>query len=96
MIPLVINDKGFFVANASVKVREVFKQAQAPLTLHEISKAVPDLKPSEISMALCYFMRQRYLSREQIANTSAGRKKVWLYHFHTTKLEKPNASTQEG
>mgnify|MGYP003342501884 FL=1 len=96
MIPLVTNDKGFFVANASSKVKEVFKSTQRPMTLNDIQKAVPDLKASEISMALCYFMRQRYLSREQIANTSMGRKKIWLYHFHTTKLEKPNASTQEG
>ena len=96
MIPLVINDKGFFVANASSKVKEVFKSTQRPMTLNEIQKAIPDLKASEISMALCYFMRQRYLTREHVANTSTGRKKVWLYHFHNQRLEKPNASTQEG
>jgi len=50
---------------------------------------LPELKASQISMALCYFMRQRYMTREQIKNEqSRGRKNVWLYHYHAEKLPK--------
>jgi hypothetical protein len=79
--------------NASIKVKEVFKAAQCALTLKDIKTALPELKASEISMALCYFRKGRYLSREPIDNENKlGRKKVWLYHFHTTRLENPNGT----
>jgi len=79
--------------NATVQVKEVFKAAQCPLTLTNIKTALPELKASEISMALCYFRKGKYLSRESIENKNLlGRKKVWLYHFHPTKLESPNES----
>jgi hypothetical protein len=80
--------------NAAIQVKEIFKTAQCPLTLNDIKIALPQLKSSEISMALCYFRKGKYLSREQIDNANkVGRKKVWLYHFSTTKLEdKPNAN----
>ena len=79
--------------NATVQVKEVFKAAQCALTLSDIKTALPDLKASEISMALCYFRRGQYLSREQIENQNKlGRKKVWLYHFHPTRLETKNES----
>lgn len=75
------------MANAVRKVRDVFRAAQCPLTLVEINEAMPDLKPSQISMALCYFRRQRYVSREQVKNENAkGRRNVWLYTFHEKKL----------
>ena len=78
------------MANAASKIRDVFKSAQSPLTLTDIRHALPELKSSQISMALCYFMRQRYMSREQIKNEqSRGRKTVWLYTFYTQKLPKP-------
>lgn len=85
------------MANATVKVKEVFKAAQCPLTLVDIKTALPELKASEISMSLCYFMKGRYLSREQIANpNTVGRKKVWLYHFHPTRLEVTNADKPQA
>ncbi len=75
------------MANAVRKVRDVFRAARCPLTLVEINEAMPDLKPSQISMALCYFRRQRYVSREQIKNENTkGRKNVWMYTFHETRL----------
>jgi hypothetical protein len=78
------------MANAAVRVRDVFKAAQQSLTLADINNALPDLKPSQVSMALCYFRRQRYLTREQIqSDKSKGRKQVWLYTFHDVKLPKP-------
>jgi hypothetical protein len=75
------------MSNAATKVREVFELTKRPMTLTDLRNARPDLKPSQISMALCYFMRQRYMTREQIANEqSVGRKKVWLYTFYQIKL----------
>lgn len=77
------------MANAAVRVRNVFKTEQKPLTLADINNALPDLKPSQVSMALCYFRRQRYMTREQIkSDKSKGRKQVWLYTFHDVKLPK--------
>jgi uncharacterized protein (DUF433 family) len=78
------------MSNAAVRVRDVFKAAQQPLTLADINNALPDLKPSQVSMALCYFRKQRYVSREQIKNEkNKGRKQVWLYTFYDVKLPKP-------
>jgi predicted transcriptional regulator len=82
------------MANAAIRVRDVFRTAQQPLTLADINTALPDLKPSEVSMALCYFRKQRYISREQIKNEkNKGRKQVWLYTFHDVKLPKPVEAT---
>jgi hypothetical protein len=67
--------------------RVLFRSANKPLSITDIREAIPELKPSQISMTLCYFMRQRYMTREQIANEqSVGRKKVWLYTFYQIKL----------
>lgn len=78
------------MANAAIRVRDVFKAAQQPLTLADINNALPDLKPSQVSMALCYFRKQRYVSREQVKNEkNKGRKQVWLYTFYDVKLPKP-------
>jgi predicted transcriptional regulator len=78
------------MANAASKVRDVFKAAQCELTLAEIREAMPELKSNEVSMALCYFRKQRYVTRRQIDNKSSkGRKAVWLYTYHDARLPKP-------
>ncbi len=75
------------MANAATKVRDIFQLTQRPMTLTEIRQAQPDLKASQISMALCYFMKQRYMTREQVQNDqSRGRKHVWKYTYSDTKL----------
>jgi hypothetical protein len=77
------------MANASSKVRQVFCDLSMPLTLNKIKMNVPDLKASEISMALRYLQRQRFLTRELIENENTmGRKKVWLYQYHVNRLPK--------
>jgi hypothetical protein len=77
---------GTTMANAATKVRDLFQLTQRPMTLTEIRKAQPDLKASQISMALCYFMKQRYMTREQIKNEmSRGRKNVYVYTFYNDK-----------
>ena len=50
------------MANARVKVRQVFQDISPVLTLSQIREHLPELKSSEVSMALCYLMRMRYLS----------------------------------
>lgn len=75
--------------NAVAKVKAVFKAHQKPLTLAEIKEQANDLKSNEISMALCYLMRQRYATRTQIENTvKKMRKNVWQYTYYETRLAK--------
>lgn len=76
------------MANAASKVRKAFLDADAPLTLAKI-KATTGLKSSEISMALNYLMKYRWLSREFVKNTDAtNRFKVWEYTYHHGKVAK--------
>jgi hypothetical protein len=78
--------------NAAVKVRQAFETAKKPLTLSEIKTYTNDLERNEISMALCYLRRQRYVSRSLIENPNTGintgRNSIWLYEYHQTKLPK--------
>jgi len=76
------------MANAANKVRQTFVEKSTSLTLQDIRLANPDLKPNEISMALCYLRKARHLSRDLIDSTSKGRKQVWLYTYHDKKLPK--------
>lgn len=78
------------MANAVQDIRAVFKAAEKKLTLADIKALKPELQSNQISMALCYFMRQRYVTREQIdAQNAQGRKKIWLYSYHNEKLPQP-------
>jgi len=76
------------MANAANKVRQTFIDKSVSQTLQNIREANPDLKPNEISMALCYLRKARHLSRDLVESTSKGRKLVWLYTYHHTKLPK--------
>lgn len=82
--------------NAASKLRALFKREQKPLTLTDINKFHPELKQNQISMALSYLRKYRYLSREQVANANAkGRKQVFVYTYHETKLPKPEQVVAE-
>ena len=78
--------------NAVRKIRAVFLDKKHPMTLAEIKEAIPDLKSSDVSMALCYFVKQGFATRQQIENKNAkARKTVWLYNYeeirrHPTSL----------
>ena len=76
------------MANAANKVRQTFIDKGVSQTLQNIREANLDLKPNEISMALCYLRKARHLSRDLVESTSKGRKLVWLYTYHHTKLPK--------
>ena len=81
------------MANAAKKIRNTFINRQVSLTLKDLKFENAELKPNEISMALCYFMKNRHLSRTLIESQSKGRKQVWLYTYHDQKLPKDqNAS----
>jgi hypothetical protein len=74
------------MANAANKVRAKFIE-HGTLTLAEIKNFVPDLEKNEISMALCYLLRQKYLSRTAIPNTAEKqRKQIWQYTYHASKI----------
>lgn len=76
---------------SATKVKNLFKEATAPLTISDIRVAYPELKPNEISMALCYLLNQKYLTRESIENkVKGGRKNVFSYTYHPNKVEVAN------
>lgn len=76
-------------SNAASKVRALFKRERKPLTLADINKYHPELKATQISMALSYLRANRYLTRETVANQNPkGRKQVFVYTYHETKLPK--------
>lgn len=77
------------MSNAARRVRAVFQEKNAPLTLTEIKQSLPDLKASQISMALCYHMNKGYLSRNIIENpVPKSRKQVWQYQYHNERITK--------
>ena len=70
---------------AAVAIRNIFTENDRPYTAGEISRARPTLKPSQISMALSYLLKQRYVTRELVPNTHTGRKLVWQYTYHVSR-----------
>jgi predicted transcriptional regulator len=77
------------MANAATKVRNAFLQNSQDMTLADIKEFIGDLKSNEISMALAYLRKQRYLTRESIPNDNPKqRKRVWLYKYFPTPLPK--------
>ena len=69
--------------NVSVKIRQMFRSNPENFyTLKQLNDFYPDLKPSEISMALCYLLKKSQIEREQIPNaTKIGRKNVFAYRI---------------
>ena len=75
-------------SHSAAKVRRTFVLQQKPLTLAKIKELHPDLLSSEISMALSYLMRQKYLTRIQIPNINhKGRKFVFEYTYHPERTK---------
>jgi predicted transcriptional regulator len=77
------------MTQAASKLRTLLKTTTEPVTLSQIKEVYPDLKASQISMALCYLRKQRYVSRQKVAsNLVRGRKEIWSYTYHAEKLPK--------
>lgn len=86
----------FFMANAAKKVKSLLQSNPVGLTLSEIKNQIPDLKANEISMALCYLMRMRWLTRQPVKNTKTmGRKNVYTYTYHSERLTKTTESIND-
>jgi len=72
--------------NAASKVRAAFLSSNKPLTITDIRVAT-QLEAPQISMAVCYLMKQRYLTREIVNNPlKHGRKQIWRYTYHKERL----------
>ena len=71
--------------NAATKLREAFTKENKPLTAFQL-QTIADLKPNEVSMALCYLKKQRYVSRELIPHKGMGRKNIFIYTYSKEKL----------
>ena len=70
-------------SNSVTLIRNFMRTQAQPMTLRDIKTALPTLKSSEISMTLCYFLKQRYVVRENVENTTPKeRKTVWAYTYN--------------
>ena len=68
-------------------IRYTFIEQSKPMTLTELKDKLPYLKSSEISMALCYLLKQRYVTRQKIENPIKNhRKTVYIYTYSAEKL----------
>lgn len=77
------------MAKAALTVKQVLQEHSGQITLAQIMSKAPQLKASEVSMALCYLMKMRYITRELTENkTPKSRKQVWLYTYHANRLPK--------
>ena len=70
------------MANSLTKTRLLISNTQGLITLSQIKKEL-DLTSAEISMSVCYLLRQGSVDRIKIDNEGAGRKKVWAYQYKT-------------
>jgi len=78
--------------NAVQKIRGLFREKQQAMTNAEIKTHLPELKPSDISMAMCYLLKQRYATRELIpVQNPKARKTVWMYTYFDAPLPKDNS-----
>jgi hypothetical protein len=54
----------------------------------------PELKSSQISMSLCYLMRSRWVTRDQVeSGLKRGHKMMYRYTYHQERLPKDAIST---
>jgi predicted Zn-ribbon and HTH transcriptional regulator len=79
------------MAKAAKQVRNIFTNQQQPLTLSEIRKFSPELKASEISMALSHYTKAKHLTHVLIPNPNArGRRQIKQYTWHSEKVSNEN------
>ena len=67
--------------NSISRLHKLFKDRQEPLILNDITTAL-NLKPADVSMTLCYFLKQNYCTRKQVRNLGKfGKKFIWQYTY---------------
>jgi len=76
------------------RIRQAFREQKRPMTLTDIREVIPDMQRTQISMAMCYLMRQKYVIREKVPTSiNAGRKEVWQYTYNDERyVERKYAS----
>lgn len=78
--------------NSVTEIRNLFRSQQRPMTLRDIRDELPHIPSSAVSMTLCYFLKQRYVVRELIENTTPKeRKKVFIYTYSEQRFPKEEA-----
>jgi DNA-binding transcriptional regulator GbsR (MarR family) len=83
------------ISQAVTKIKAAFMQHEKPLTISDIRQLHAELKASQISASLCYLIRARWVTRDQIeSNFKRGHKMVYRYTFHKERLPK-NAISPE-
>jgi hypothetical protein len=71
------------------RIKVAFGIRKEPLTLSDLILACEGLKASQISSALCYLMRARWVTREKRDNPeNRGHKTIWVYTYHQKRLPK--------
>jgi predicted transcriptional regulator len=74
------------MANAAATLITVFRENEGVFTMQDLMPLAASLRKNEISMALCYLLKQGYLSRQKVDRQgSRGRKEVWAYTFHADR-----------
>ena len=68
------------MANSVTKTRLLISNTQGLITLSQIKKEL-DLTSAEISMSVCYLLRQGSVDRIKIDNEGAGPRQVWAYQY---------------
>ena len=77
--------------NAVKRVRQAFEKAGIPQTLKKI-QIETGLEAPEVSMALCYLLKSRFVTRQEIPNPEGkGRASVWMYSYFKNKAGIQNA-----
>jgi hypothetical protein len=75
------------ISNAVTKIKAAFSSSEQQLTITQLKLIYPELKASQISMSLCYLMRARWLTRDQVeSNLKRGHKMIYRYTYHKDRL----------
>lgn len=77
------------VSQAVTKIKQVLSKSERSLTITDIRLIHPELKSNQISMSLCYLVRARWVTRNQVeSGIKRGHKTVWSYTYHQERLPK--------
>ena len=83
------------VSQAVTKIKQAFVNSEHSLTITDLRLIHPELKASQISMSLCYLMRARWVTRDQVeSGIKRGHQMVWRYTYHQERLPKDAISTK--
>ena len=83
------------ISQAVTKIKAAFMQHEGPLTITDIRLLHSDLKSSQISASLCYLMRARWVTRDQVeSGLKRGHKMMYRYTYHQERLPKDAISTE--